>query len=73
MATPPVTLRLFAGGPSQRPDVLREILDDYGRANAGLRVEIATGGATSELQRRYCADLPAKVPDCDGSECSGGG
>lgn len=66
-ASPVVHLRLFAGGPSQRPDVLRAILDDYQRDHPHVRVEIATGGATSELQRRYLTTLlHARDPGFDG-------
>lgn len=50
-------LTLFAGGASQRPDLLRSVLDDYEAANPGLRIVVRTGAATSELQRRYLSTL----------------
>ena len=52
-----VTLRVFGGGPSQRPDLLRQLLDDYERLHPDTHVEIATGGATSEVQRKYLTTL----------------
>lgn len=52
-----VTLRIFAGGPAQRPEILRRLLDDYEQSHPGLRVEIATGGATSDAQRKYLTTL----------------
>lgn len=45
-------LRIFTGG-QQRPDVMRKILDVYQQKNAGVKVEIEVGGATSEQQQQY--------------------
>lgn len=46
-------LRVFSGGANQRPDLMRKLFDQYQAANPGIKVEIETGGATSELQRQY--------------------
>ncbi len=51
------TLRVFSGGPSQRPDLMRKLFDRYEAANPGLKVQIETGGATSELQRQYLSTV----------------
>lgn len=48
-----VQLRIFAGGANQRPDLIRSLLDDFERKNPGIKVQVETGGATSELQRQY--------------------
>ncbi len=47
-----VTLRVFTGG-QQRPDVMRQILDDYQRRNPNVKAEVEVGGATSEQQQQY--------------------
>jgi multiple sugar transport system substrate-binding protein len=52
VAAQATTLRLFVGG-QQRPDVMRRLLDQYQAANPSVKVDIETGGATSELQRQY--------------------
>jgi multiple sugar transport system substrate-binding protein len=60
------TLRVFAGGAGQRPDLTRLLAADYMQRNPGLRVEIETGGATSDLQRQYLSTvLNAKDPSID--------
>ena len=60
------TLRVFAGGSSQRPDLTRLVVADYMQRNPGVRVEIETGGATSDLQRQYLSTLlNAKDPGID--------
>ena len=46
------TLRIFTGG-QQRPDVMRQILDEYQKRNPSVKVEIEVGGATSEQQQQY--------------------
>ena len=46
------TLRIFTGG-QQRPDVMRQIVDGYMKANPGVKVEVEVGGATSEQQQQY--------------------
>jgi multiple sugar transport system substrate-binding protein len=65
--TPPkTTLRVFAGGQNQRPDLTRKLLDQYQRTHPGVTIEIETGGATSELQRQYLSTvLNAKDPAID--------
>jgi multiple sugar transport system substrate-binding protein len=50
-------LRVFAGGPQQRPDLIRKVLDDYEKHNPGIKVQIESGGATSELQRQYLSTV----------------
>ena len=60
------TLRVFAGGSGQRPDLTRLLAADYMQRNPGLRVEIETGGATSDLQRQYLSTvLNARDPSID--------
>lgn len=56
-AQAPVTLRVFAGGSGNRPDITRELLDRYQAAHPHLRVEVENGGATSELQRQYITTI----------------
>ena len=46
-------LRVFSGGQNQRPDLMRKLFDEYQKANPGVKIDIETGGATSELQRQY--------------------
>jgi multiple sugar transport system substrate-binding protein len=60
------TLRVFSGGANQRPDLMRKLFDQYQAANPTVKVEIETGGATSELQRQYLSTvLNAKDPAID--------
>jgi len=56
-ANAPIELRLFAGGNTTRPDLLRKLLDDYETRNPGVRVQISVGSATAELQRKYLTTL----------------
>jgi multiple sugar transport system substrate-binding protein len=51
------TLRVFSGGVNQRPDLMRLIFDDYQKANPNVKIDIETGGATSELQRQYLSTV----------------
>jgi multiple sugar transport system substrate-binding protein len=51
------TLRVFSGGANQRPDLMRKLFDDYQKANPGIKIDIETGGATSELQRQYLSTV----------------
>ena len=46
------TLRIFTGG-QQRPDVMRQIVDEYMKRNPNVKVEVEVGGATSEQQQQY--------------------
>ena len=50
------TLRVFVG-PNQRPDLQAKLFEQYNKANPGVKVEIETGGATSELQRQYLSTV----------------
>jgi multiple sugar transport system substrate-binding protein len=60
------TLRVFSGGANQRPDLMRKLFDQYQAKNPGVKVDIETGGATSELQRQYLSTvLNAKDPAID--------
>ena len=60
------TLRVFAGGSSQRPDLTRLLVADYMQRRPGVRVVVETGGATSDLQRQYLSTvLNAKDPSID--------
>ena len=51
------TLRVFSGGQNQRPDLMRKLFDDYQKANPNVKIDIETGGATSELQRQYLSTV----------------
>ncbi len=51
------TLRVFSGGANQRPDLMRKLFDQYQAAHPGVKIEIETGGATSELQRQYLSTV----------------
>ena len=65
-ATAQTQLRVFSGGVSQRPDLMRVLFDRYEAANPGVKIQIETGGATSELQRQYLSTvLNAKDPTID--------
>jgi len=60
------TLRVFSGGANQRPDLMRKLFDQYQEKNPNVKIEIETGGATSELQRQYLSTvLNAKDPAID--------
>jgi multiple sugar transport system substrate-binding protein len=60
------TLRVFSGGANQRPDLMRKLFDQYQAANPNVKIDIETGGATSELQRQYLSTvLNAKDPAID--------
>lgn len=59
-------LRVFAGGSGQRPDLMRQLFDQYQAKTPGVTIEMETGGATSELQRQYLSTvLNAKDPSID--------
>lgn len=59
-------LRVFAGGSGQRPDLMRKLFDQFQAKNAGITIEMETGGATSDLQRQYLSTvLNAKDPSID--------
>lgn len=59
-------LRVFAGGSGQRPDLMRKLFDQYQAKNSDVKIEVETGGATSELQRQYLSTvLNAKDPAID--------
>ncbi|TAG49969.1 MAG: extracellular solute-binding protein [Betaproteobacteria bacterium] len=47
------TIRVFSGGQSQRPDLMRKMFDEFEKANPGVKIQIETGGQTAELQREY--------------------
>ena len=51
------TLRVFSGGANQRPDLMRKLFDQYQAKNPNVKIEIETGGATSELQRQYLSTV----------------
>ncbi len=51
------TLRVFSGGTNQRPDLMRKLFDQYQASNPNVKIEIETGGATSELQRQYLSTV----------------
>ncbi len=66
-ATPATTtLRVFAGGANQRPDLMKRLFAEYARTVPGLVIETESGGATSDLQRQYLSTvLNAKDPAID--------
>ncbi len=51
------SLRVFSGGANQRPDLMRKLFDEYQKANPNVKIDIETGGATSELQRQYLSTV----------------
>jgi len=51
------TLRVFAGGSGQRPDLMRQLFDQYEAKHPDITIEMETGGATSELQRQYLSTV----------------
>ncbi len=51
------TLRVFSGGANQRPDLMRKLFDEYQKANPSVKIDMETGGATSELQRQYLSTV----------------
>jgi multiple sugar transport system substrate-binding protein len=51
------TLRVFSGGTNQRPDLMRKLFDQYQAKNPDVKIDIETGGATSELQRQYLSTV----------------
>jgi multiple sugar transport system substrate-binding protein len=51
------TLRVFSGGANQRPDLMRKLFDQYQAKNPAVKIDIETGGATSELQRQYLSTV----------------
>lgn len=51
------TLRVFSGGQNQRPDLMRVLFDRYQTAHPGVKIQIETGGSTSELQRQYLSTV----------------
>ena len=50
-------IRVFSGGQNQRPDLMRKLFDQYQKANPNVKIELETGGATSELQRQYLSTV----------------
>ena len=62
LAAPPLAqadtvLRVFVGGANQRPDVARKMFDEYEKQHPGVKVQLESGGATSELQRQYLSTV----------------
>jgi multiple sugar transport system substrate-binding protein len=51
------SVRVFSGGQNQRPDLMRKLFDEYQKQNPGIKIDIETGGATSELQRQYLSTV----------------
>ena len=51
------TLRVFSGGANQRPDLMKKLFDQYTAKNPGVKIDIETGGATSDLQRQYLSTV----------------
>ena len=58
------TLKIFLGG-TQRPDLMRQILDDYQARNPNVKAEIEVGGATSEQQQYLNTILVSRDPTID--------
>jgi multiple sugar transport system substrate-binding protein len=58
-------VRVFVGG-QQRPEVWRKILDNFEKANPGVKVEVEVGGATSDQQQQYLTTvLASRDPSID--------
>jgi multiple sugar transport system substrate-binding protein len=57
LAQQQTTLRVFSGGTNQRPDLMRKLFDEYSKANPHIKIDIETGGTTSELQRQYLSTV----------------
>jgi multiple sugar transport system substrate-binding protein len=57
VANAQTTLRVFAGGQQQRPDLTRKMFDEYEKRNPGVKITLESGGATSELQRQYLSTV----------------
>ena len=51
------TVRVFSGGQNQRPDLMRKLFDEYQKSHPNVKIDIETGGATSELQRQYLSTV----------------
>ncbi len=56
LAQAETTLRLYMGS-ANRPDVMRKMFDLYEQRNPGVKIVIESGGATSDLQRRYLSTV----------------
>lgn len=54
--TPATTLRIYMGG-GNRVDLLRKMFDRYEQRHPGTKLIIESGGATSDLQRRYLSTV----------------
>jgi len=52
-----IELRIYAGAKSSRPDLLRQLADQYQLQYPEVTISISTGAATSELQRKYLTTL----------------
>ena len=50
-------IRVFSGGASQRPDLMRKLFDEFEKKNPGTKIDMETGGATSEAQRQYLSTV----------------
>jgi len=50
-------LRVFSGGQGQRPDLMRKLFDEYEKANPAVKIQIETGGETSDAQRQYLSKM----------------
>lgn len=50
-------IRVFSGGASQRPDLMRKLFDEFEKKNPGSKIDMETGGATSESQRQYLSTV----------------
>ena len=47
-----VSLRIFVGG-NARPDLVKNLIDNFAAKNPGIKAEVEVGGATSEQQSKY--------------------
>lgn len=60
------SLRVFAGGANQRPDLMQKLFEEYKTENPGVHITVETGGSTSDLQRQYLSTvLSSKDPSID--------
>jgi multiple sugar transport system substrate-binding protein len=51
------SLRVFAGGSAQRPDLTKKLLALYMQRHPDVRIDTEAGGATSDLQRQYLSTV----------------
>lgn len=56
-ASAETVLKVYAGGSGQRPDLMKKLFEQYEAQHPDIKIEIETGGATSDLQRQYLSTV----------------